>query len=158
MAVRSWNSRRRIECAHVSRSGRGRGCRSARPVGMIASVQTEGTEVCTRFGMLRHSTPPSVRWNRCEQRITLGDSMQWQYHIVAVDTLGGLGASRSGYDAAVVQEHLNALGRDGWELASSFPTAAMDGWTRSISLIFKRPISPDFPPAIGAPPGREIPR
>jgi hypothetical protein len=82
--------------------------------------------------------------------------MQWQYHIVTVDTLGGVGAGRSGYDAAVVQEHLNALGRDGWELASSFPTAAMDGLTRSVSLIFKRAIS--LRPAIGAPPGREIPR
>ena len=78
--------------------------------------------------------------------------MQWQYHIVTIDTLGFMGISPGAYDAASLQHHMNVLGSDGWELASTFPADAGNGGTRSINLIFKRPIRRVIPTKHPTPP------
>jgi hypothetical protein len=42
-------------------------------------------------------------------------------------------------DAEVMNDKLNALGSEGWELACGFDTNKLYGETRDVVLIFKRP-------------------
>lgn len=61
---------------------------------------------------------------------------QWQYKTVMIKATGWFSGGK--VDASVLDERLNALGQDGWELASAFDTNQLYGETRDVILIFKR--------------------
>ena len=62
---------------------------------------------------------------------------QWEYKTVMIKATGWFSGGK--VDANVLDERLNALGQDGWELASGFDTNQFYGETRDVVLIFKRP-------------------
>ncbi|GGJ07550.1 DUF4177 domain-containing protein [Paenibacillus hunanensis] len=61
--------------------------------------------------------------------------IQWEYKTVKLAAGGFLGGK---VDDDHLQETLNALGFEGWELVSSFDTTMSQGSSREIILIFKR--------------------
>lgn len=61
---------------------------------------------------------------------------QWEYRTVKVEAKGwfvGGVLDQSKFEAA-----LNELGRDGWELVSTFDTNMLHGQTREIVAVLKR--------------------
>ena len=58
--------------------------------------------------------------------------MQWQYKRVGIDILDAGGAK--------FEEMLNALGSQGWELASTLQHAR-HGYSHEVHLVFKRPLA-----------------
>lgn len=63
---------------------------------------------------------------------------RWEYMTLQVAATGLLGGD---VDANALTERLNALGADGWELASAFDTNMSQGRTRDVLLILKRPLT-----------------
>ena len=61
---------------------------------------------------------------------------RWEYRTVKVAASGWFGPK---VDEAQVDERLNGLGMDGWELATAFDTNWGHGATQDIILVFKRP-------------------
>jgi len=62
---------------------------------------------------------------------------QWEYKTVMIKATGWFSGGK--VDVNVLDERLNALGQDGWELTSGFDTNKLYGETRDVVLIFKRP-------------------
>ncbi|MBL7152888.1 MAG: DUF4177 domain-containing protein [Phycisphaerae bacterium] len=62
---------------------------------------------------------------------------QWEYKTVMIKATGWFSGGK--VDVNELDERLNALGQDGWELASGFDTNKLYGETRDVVLIFKRP-------------------
>ena len=62
---------------------------------------------------------------------------QWEYKTVMIKATGWFSGGK--VDVNVLDERLNALGKEGWELASGFDTNKLYGETRDVVLIFKRP-------------------
>lgn len=62
--------------------------------------------------------------------------MTWEYKTIKVRPTGFWGGT---VDEAQVDAVINGLGRDGWELATTFATHEGYGRTRDVVLIFKRP-------------------
>ena len=60
---------------------------------------------------------------------------RWEYKTIKVKATGFIGGEVETED---IEAKLNNLGRDGWELVSSFPTAASNGYTRYVLFVFKR--------------------
>ena len=62
---------------------------------------------------------------------------QWEYKTIKVEAkgffLGGV------LDVSAFDGKLNELGRDGWELVSSFDTNMYQGSSREVVAVFKRP-------------------
>lgn len=63
--------------------------------------------------------------------------MKWEYKTVVFDTGGFLGGKVNPHE---VDEICNEMGQDAWELVTVTATASSQGHTRSLVLIFKRPI------------------
>jgi hypothetical protein len=63
--------------------------------------------------------------------------MEWEYAVQKVD-MSGLFA-QGAFDPNEVGKMLNWYGGQGWELASTFPTASGHGGTMSVGFVFKRP-------------------
>jgi hypothetical protein len=61
---------------------------------------------------------------------------KFEYHLQKYDATGFLGGK---VDLAQMDIEFNRLGRDGWELVSTFDTNASHGSTRWIIATFKRP-------------------
>ena len=61
--------------------------------------------------------------------------MQWEYRTLKVNCKGFFGGK---FDEGRLDEMLNDLGRDGWELVSSFDTNELYGSTRYMVFTFKR--------------------
>ena len=61
---------------------------------------------------------------------------KWEYKTVMIKATGWFSGGK--VDINVLDERLNALGRDGWELAAGFDTNKLYGETRDAVLIFKR--------------------
>ena len=62
---------------------------------------------------------------------------QWEYKTVMIKATGWFSGGK--VDVNILDERLNALGSQGWELASGFDTNKECGETRDVVLIFKRP-------------------
>jgi hypothetical protein len=62
--------------------------------------------------------------------------MQWEYKTIKLQTKGFLGGK---FDEAALDEFMNQLGSEGWELVTGFDTNQNYGQTRDIVVIFKRP-------------------
>ena len=67
----------------------------------------------------------------------LNDKSEWEYKTIMIKATGWFSGGK--VDVNVLNERLNTLGRDGWELASGFDTNKLYGETRDVVLIFKRP-------------------
>ena len=63
-------------------------------------------------------------------------SAQWEYKTVMIQATGWFTGGK--IDSNIMDERLNGLGRDGWELVSGFDTNKVYGETRDVILIFKR--------------------
>jgi len=64
--------------------------------------------------------------------------MKWEYKTIKVDTKGFIGGK---LDEANLDQMMNALGDDGWELVAAFDTNAEGGVSRHVVCILKRPKS-----------------
>ena len=60
----------------------------------------------------------------------------WSYQTVKLEAKGWFVGGK--IDEAMLDEHMNRLGINGWELVSGFSTTQTSGQTRDIILIFKR--------------------
>jgi len=64
-------------------------------------------------------------------------NVQWEYKTVMIKATGWFAGGK--VDAEVMNDKLNALGSEGWELVCGFDTNKLYGETRDVVLIFKRP-------------------
>lgn len=64
--------------------------------------------------------------------------VRWQYAVKAMNVAGVF--TTGNIDPNALNETLNSYGSQGWELVSTFDTAGTSGGTRTVVLIFKRPI------------------
>ncbi len=64
--------------------------------------------------------------------------MMWEYKVLKLGTGGFMGGK---LDDNALEQHLNELGREGWELTTSFDTNQSGGITRDVVAILKRPIT-----------------
>ena len=61
--------------------------------------------------------------------------MRWEYQTLKIDTKGFSGGK---FDEHDVDQQLNELGAEGWELIKAFDTNMDVGATRSLVFVFKR--------------------
>lgn len=64
-------------------------------------------------------------------------SRVWEYEVLKVEPGGFFGGK---VDTGELKARLNALGRQGWELASTIETNLSNGASREAVLILKRPL------------------
>lgn len=64
--------------------------------------------------------------------------MQWQYRTIRLAPKGFLGAE---LDETALDDFMNTLGNEGWELVTAFDTNRTYGETRDVVAVFKRPAS-----------------
>ena len=62
--------------------------------------------------------------------------IKWEYKTIKLATTGWFVGGK--LDEKQLDEHLNNLGFDGWELVSAFDTNQAEGRTRDVVVIFKR--------------------
>lgn len=68
--------------------------------------------------------------------------MGWEYHNVTFNFDSTALISQGGlFDSAQFNLQLNRLGWDGWELVSVFDTNQVQGGTRYVVAVFKRPLT-----------------
>lgn len=68
--------------------------------------------------------------------------MGWEYQTVQIHADTGLFFAQGGtFDDHRFRYELNRLGWDGWELVSVFDTNHIQGGTRYIVAVFKRPLT-----------------
>lgn len=60
----------------------------------------------------------------------------FEYKVIEFDTKSSLLGGK--VDTSMIEQKLNILGSEGWELASSFTTNQGNGYTRKIVYTFKR--------------------
>jgi hypothetical protein len=65
--------------------------------------------------------------------------MKWEYNLFSL-RIGGFFATDD-LDAAGLNQKLNLMGNEGWELVSVFDTHVDHGRTRDVLVVFKRPKS-----------------
>jgi hypothetical protein len=66
--------------------------------------------------------------------------MKWEYMTLMVPA-GGLGLGLGGkIDGQELTDRLNKLGGEGWELVSVFDTNMLEGKTRDVIAVLKRPL------------------
>jgi hypothetical protein len=62
---------------------------------------------------------------------------RWEYRTIKVETKGFAGGI---LDQSKLESALNELGRDGWELVSTFDTNMLQGTTREVIGVLKRAV------------------
>ena len=63
--------------------------------------------------------------------------MKWEYKTIKLATTGFTGGK---LDETKLEQFMNELGSQGWELVSAFDTNQAQGETRDVVVIFKRPL------------------
>lgn len=63
--------------------------------------------------------------------------MKWEYMTLLLPAGGLMLGGR--IDAQKLTDRLNELGGEGWELVSAFDTNMLDGQTRDVITVLKRP-------------------
>ena len=61
--------------------------------------------------------------------------MKWEYKTIKLATTGFLGGK---LDERKLDDYMNQLGEQGWELVSAFDTNQSAGATRDVVAVFKR--------------------
>lgn len=68
--------------------------------------------------------------------------MGWEYTTIQLDFQSGKVFSQGGlFDSSFFTNELNRLGWDGWELVSTFDTNMVQGATRYVIAVLKRPLT-----------------
>ena len=68
--------------------------------------------------------------------------MGWEYKTIQLDFQAGRFLSQGGlFDSVTFTTELNRLGWDGWELVSTFDTNTVQGGTRYVIAVLKRPLT-----------------
>jgi hypothetical protein len=62
--------------------------------------------------------------------------MQWEYKTIKLCTKGFFGVK---FDETTLDELMNNLGSEGWELVTGFDVNEVYGSSRDVVVIFKRP-------------------
>jgi len=62
--------------------------------------------------------------------------MNWEYKTIKLQATGFIGGK---FDETRLDDMMNDLGSQGWELAAGFDTNKGYGETRDVVIIFKRP-------------------
>lgn len=62
----------------------------------------------------------------------------WEYHVIKLKTESGF-FSGTEFDSDSLAEKLNEMGRQGWELVSIFGIEKVDGGSKYINAVLKRP-------------------
>ena len=65
--------------------------------------------------------------------------MKWGYKTIQLAVKRGWGGSKGGMDTAEVDQILNELGEDGWELVAAVDTAHTAG-TKAVFCMLKRQV------------------
>ncbi|MBI5758780.1 MAG: DUF4177 domain-containing protein [Planctomycetales bacterium] len=65
--------------------------------------------------------------------------MQWEYQVVTFDGSDWISAGKP--NMATINDGLNTLGKQGWELVSAFDTNHAGGATRLCVFTLKRPLT-----------------
>ncbi len=60
---------------------------------------------------------------------------RWEYRTLKIDTSGIMGGK---IDEVSLDQQMNSLGMDGWELVAAFDTNRAEGASRHVLAIFKR--------------------
>ena len=66
-------------------------------------------------------------------------TMKWEYMSLMLPASGLILGGK--IDAQKLTDHLNERGSEGWELVSVFDTNMLDGKTRDVVAVLKRPVS-----------------
>lgn len=61
--------------------------------------------------------------------------MKWEYKTIKLGTTGFLGGK---LDERELEQYMNQLGQQGWELTTAFDTNKAQGETRDVIVIFKQ--------------------
>jgi hypothetical protein len=69
---------------------------------------------------------------------------EWEYRTVKIATTGWFAGGK--IDEREIDEQLNSMGRDQWELVAAFTTQQMHGQSRHVLFVFKRPRTDQRPP------------
>jgi hypothetical protein len=73
-----------------------------------------------------------------------GQMMNWEYTTQPFDFSGEAFISPGGlFNSQKFNHELNRLGWEGWELVSVFDTNRMNGGTRFVVAVLKRPLTPE---------------
>ena len=68
--------------------------------------------------------------------------MRWEYHTAVFDFTGEAFISQGGlFNSAKFNFEMNRLGWDNWELVSVFDTNKVQGGTRHVVAVLKRPLT-----------------
>lgn len=62
--------------------------------------------------------------------------MNWEYRAIALKATGWISGGNIDHDR--LSSMMNNLGREGWELTSSFVTSEVSGATKEVVVLFKR--------------------
>ena len=68
----------------------------------------------------------------------LSPPQRWEYHVLSLDTRGVFGAT---VDIQSLYTRLNELGGEGWEVVSSSPITAGQGYAQEVLFVLKRPLA-----------------
>ena len=75
--------------------------------------------------------------------------MGWEYQTLQFDFSGEAFISQGGlFNSQKFNHELNRLGWEGWELVSTFDTNRMEGGTRYVVAVLKRPLTAERRAAI----------
>jgi len=69
--------------------------------------------------------------------------MSWEYHTEVFDSSGGSFTRGGLFDAEVFTFAINRLGWERWELVSIVETNRVNGSTKFVVAVFKRPLTPE---------------
>ena len=70
--------------------------------------------------------------------------MGWEYHTLTFDFSSEAFISQGGlFNSQKFNRELNRLGWDGWELADVFDTNRVQGGTKFVVAVLKRPLTPE---------------
>jgi len=64
---------------------------------------------------------------------------KWEYYIYKYNQPSGMVFRGAGDVPEDVQNQLNALGQEGWEVTTAYPVAMAQGSTNQVVIILKRP-------------------
>ncbi len=63
---------------------------------------------------------------------------QWEYKTFVMEQKSSFWGYSNFEEKEVIENELNELGQEGWELVSGIPNAELHGKTTKVMLIFKR--------------------
>jgi hypothetical protein len=68
-------------------------------------------------------------------------SLQWEYKVLKLQTEFGFWSGTE-FDSEALEEELNRLGSDGWEVVSIFDIEKVKGGSKYVNVVLKRFANP----------------